>query len=138
MTKDEFALFLPRQDFGLRCTGRAFGREGEKPHGGVRPFHQKSTCLTQLTLVPKVVQIWSRNTLELGGSETFVLHRVGGGLIQTTSPQSGSKSSFSVALICATRRRIPASSSTNQATENGDLMPQRAAVVSGGLIWTEG
>ena len=31
------------------------------PHGGVRPFHQKSTCLTQLTLATHVVQIWSRN-----------------------------------------------------------------------------
>jgi len=31
------------------------------PHGGARPFHQKSTCLTQLTSGPYVVQIWSRN-----------------------------------------------------------------------------
>ena len=31
-----------------------------QPHGGVRPFHQKSTCLTRLTLGPNVVQIWSR------------------------------------------------------------------------------
>jgi len=31
------------------------------PHVGVRPFHQKSTCLTQLTLGPYVVQIWSRD-----------------------------------------------------------------------------
>jgi len=48
------------------------------PHGGVRPFHQKSTCLTQLTLGPYVVQIWSRNTPESGANETLVLHRVGG------------------------------------------------------------
>jgi len=27
-----------------------------QPHGGVRPFHQKSTCLTQLTLGRYVVQ----------------------------------------------------------------------------------
>ena len=32
------------------------------PHGGSRPFHQKSTCLTQLSLGPYLVQIWSRNT----------------------------------------------------------------------------
>ena len=31
------------------------------PHGGVRPFHQKSTCLPQLTSGPYVVQIWSRS-----------------------------------------------------------------------------
>ena len=30
----------------------------------------------QLTLGPYVVQIWSRNTLELKGDETLVLHRV--------------------------------------------------------------
>ena len=28
------------------------------PHGGARPFHRKSTCLTKLTLGPYVVQIW--------------------------------------------------------------------------------
>ena len=31
------------------------------PHGGVRPFRPKLTCLTQLTSGPYVVQIWSRN-----------------------------------------------------------------------------
>ena len=46
------------------------------PHGGVRPFHQKSTSLTQSTLGPCVVQIWSSNTLDLRGNETLVLHRV--------------------------------------------------------------
>jgi len=30
------------------------------PHGGGRPFHQKSNCITQITLGPYVVQIWSR------------------------------------------------------------------------------
>ena len=29
------------------------------PHGGVRPFHQKSTCLKRFTLGSYVVQIWS-------------------------------------------------------------------------------
>ena len=42
------------------------------------PFHQKSTCLAQLTLGPYVVQIWSRNTPESGVNETHVLHRVDG------------------------------------------------------------
>jgi hypothetical protein len=31
------------------------------PHGRVRPFHQKSTCLRQLTLGPYAMQTWSRN-----------------------------------------------------------------------------
>ena len=31
------------------------------PSGGVRPFQQKSACITSLTLGPNVVQIWSRN-----------------------------------------------------------------------------
>ena len=34
---------------------------GGLPHGGVRPLHQKSTCLTQSALGPYAVQIWSRN-----------------------------------------------------------------------------
>ena len=46
------------------------------PHGGGPPFQKKSTRLTQLTLKPNVVQIWSRNTLELRRNETRVLHRV--------------------------------------------------------------
>ena len=31
------------------------------PHCGVRSFRQKSTCVTQLTCGPNVVQFWSRN-----------------------------------------------------------------------------
>ena len=46
------------------------------PHGGVRSVHQKSICLTQSTLGPYVVQLWSRNTSESGPNETLVLHRV--------------------------------------------------------------
>ena len=45
-------------------------------HGGVRPFHQKSTCLTQSTLGPDVAQIWSRSTPETWVNETLVIHRV--------------------------------------------------------------
>jgi len=36
----------------------------------------------------------------------------------TTSPNSGIKSSFSIALICTTSRRIPASAIINQGSEN--------------------
>jgi len=54
---------------------------GAYPHGGVRPFHQKSTCHAQLTLEPYVVQTWSRNTPESGPNETFVLHLVDGGRV---------------------------------------------------------
>jgi len=38
------------------------------------------------------------------------------------NPQSVIKSSFSIALIWATSRRIPASASTNKGTEKGDLI----------------
>jgi len=34
------------------------------PHGGVRTFNQKSTCLTQLTLGPNVVKTLSRSALD--------------------------------------------------------------------------
>ena len=59
---------------GLSQSLRA--ARGGQPHGGVRPFHQKSNCLTQSTLGPYVVYIWSRNTPEYGASKTLVLHRV--------------------------------------------------------------
>ena len=49
--------------------------EFDGPHGGLRPFHQKSTCLTQLTFGACVLQIWSRNTPESAVDETFVSHR---------------------------------------------------------------
>ena len=39
-----------------------------------RPFHQKSSCLTQLTLGPYVVQIWSLNTPKTGPEQ--VVHEV--------------------------------------------------------------
>ena len=45
--------------------------ESDTPHGGVRPFHQKSTCLTRLTLGSYVVQIWSRDPRNLGKIATF-------------------------------------------------------------------
>ena len=35
------------------------------PLGGLRPFHHKSTCLTQITVGPYVVQIWSRDARDL-------------------------------------------------------------------------
>ena len=52
------------------------GTLGAYPHGGLRPFHQKSTCLTQLTPGPCVVHFWSRNTPAAGENETRAdLHR---------------------------------------------------------------
>ena len=42
------------------------------PHGGVRPFLQKSTCLHKSTLE----SIWSRITPESGVNQILVLHRV--------------------------------------------------------------
>jgi len=39
------------------------------PHGGVRPFHQTSTCLTQSNLGSDVVQFWSLVQRMSGASE---------------------------------------------------------------------
>jgi len=36
-------------------------------HGALRPFHQKSTCITQLTVGPYVVQSWSPNVQAYSG-----------------------------------------------------------------------
>jgi len=49
------------------------------PHGGVRRFlqkSQKSTCLTQLTLTPSVMQSWTLDTPKSGPNQICVLHRV--------------------------------------------------------------
>jgi len=62
------------------------------PHGGLRPVHPKSTCLTQLTLWPFVEQIWPRNTPESGVNETRVLHRVGGETGDETTMATGNVS----------------------------------------------
>jgi hypothetical protein len=74
--------------FGIRVPGLDFGSAGDSVRvqsvppalcvllGGVRPFHQKSTCLTQSTSESYVVQIWSRNTPRPGPTETCVAHRV--------------------------------------------------------------
>jgi len=47
-----------------------------------------------------------------------------------TGPERGGKSSFSIALIRATSRWIPASTSANHGPEKGDLIPLRGLVVS--------
>ena len=40
---------------------RDFISERPVPHGGVRPFHHKLTCSTQLCAGPHVVLVWSRS-----------------------------------------------------------------------------
>jgi hypothetical protein len=40
-------------------------RVEQVPHGGARPFHQKSTCIKQSTLGSCVVQSWLRNVQSL-------------------------------------------------------------------------
>ena len=68
-------LFLDRElyRFGtaanlrvLRCgcyiqQTTSSSRYSPRPHGGVRPFHQKSTCIMQIMSGPSVVHIWSSN-----------------------------------------------------------------------------
>ena len=44
------------------------------PHGGLRPFHQKSTCIAQSTVGHYLVQMWSRYVRM---NETNELHRWG-------------------------------------------------------------
>ena len=63
----EEELLIP----GLRVPGLGFpgglAPRTVLPRGGVRSFHQKSTCLTQLTLGPNMLHSWSRITLKLRG-----------------------------------------------------------------------
>ena len=63
----------------LRCCLFDRKRQGEAdditvPHGGVRPFYQKSSCRTQSSLGTFVVQSRPNYPLELRGNETLVLH----------------------------------------------------------------
>ena len=51
------------------------GKDPFKPRSAVRPFHQKSICITQLTLRPYVAQIWARNTPEYGPIVILVHNR---------------------------------------------------------------
>ena len=39
-------------------------------HSGLRPFHRKSTCTTQITLGPDVAHIWSHSPPILQGTKT--------------------------------------------------------------------
>ena len=65
------AFYLPSWGWGRQLTEARCSW----PHSGLRPFHQKSTCLTSFTSGAYVVQIWSRATLDLRGNETLVRHR---------------------------------------------------------------
>jgi len=76
----------------LRDSGLGLG--SRLPPGGVRPFHQKSTCITQSILGPYVVHIWSRNFLKFRGNEPLELHRVEAWAWSPGS--SGSRSSIQV------------------------------------------
>jgi len=70
------ALFQNLDGDGTIRVDSGHIRHNHHPQGGVRPFHQKSTCRTQLPLGPDVVPTWSRNTPYSGVSETLVFHRV--------------------------------------------------------------
>ena len=63
------------------------------PHGGVRPFHQKSTRLTQSILGPYAVQIWSRYARNFEPTKLSNPPRGGAGRVRTlaitTHPHNG-------------------------------------------------
>ena len=61
---------------------------------------------------------WWKHRVEIGRDRLHRLYPHG----------SSIKSSFSITLIRVTSRRIPASSSTNQGPENGDLVKHRVEV----------
>ena len=46
------------------------------PHGGLRTFHQRSTCLEAVNFTAFPVQIWSRYPPEFRRRETLVVHGV--------------------------------------------------------------
>ena len=71
---------------------RAGGRL-QSPDGGLRPFHQKSTCIKQLTLGICVVQMLARGghvPLTIEGKETFAIHRAEGESPRDCSPKGSS------------------------------------------------
>ena len=75
-----------------------------------------------LTLTVLYVPCWLNR-----GSSALLLRRTSTDRAHTssypaTSPQSGSISSSPIILLCTTRRRIPASASANQGSNNGDLI----------------
>ena len=71
-------------------------------------------------------------SVNFGGSQgAGVLPGAGRVWLSTTSPQNGSKSSLSIALMCTTCCRIPAIASANQGPETSDLILQGAGVLPG-------
>ena len=48
----------------------------DHPHGGLRTFHQKSTCLQAISFKAFLVRIWSRYPPRIWGQKTRVAHRV--------------------------------------------------------------
>ena len=71
--KDLKVIFHPQE---LTLQGARSHQRSVPLLGGVRPFHQKSTCLTQLILESYVVHIRSRDSPDYGTNKTLVLHRV--------------------------------------------------------------
>ena len=89
----------------------------------------------QITLFRSLICTGARlNTATCGANHSNRERRSAPGLRLGTSaplqvpsahqPQTGSRSSFPVALICTTCRPIPASSGTHQGPEKGDLVPK--------------
>ena len=102
------AIFNHAKTGGFRRTFRpGFWSKSRLPHGGVRPFHHKSICLTQLMSESHVVQIWSRNTLESGPYETFVLYRVEDELQHPAIPRVISSGRVFIMIVISHRELEP-------------------------------
>ena len=65
---------VPLHERFSACTGS---------HGGVRPFHRKPTCITQLHVSLGLFRTikWLQFPADFRGNETLVAHRVVGGSI---------------------------------------------------------
>ena len=78
--------------------------------------------------------IWSLQHEQAVGAQVFGISAF---VVQDpASRPAGSKSSCEIALFCTTSRRIPASASTSQGPEIGDLIPQVFGI-SAGMVQEE-
>ena len=79
-----------------------FGQSELEPHGGVRRFHYKSTCLTQLTFRCKLCHV---TTPQNGPDDTRILHPVDTSGLVITAFELPVCSRWSVSIVCCGQPR---------------------------------